>query len=115
MPPACAERRRLRREHLGSSCEWPNISQVLLSVLSLRPQTCPPGFLRSQFQIGNPLSLSPSRLPSLRYLRNGCRAARFRLLRKEIDGHPASNLADATNQLGSFGGGDDAARVQQIE
>ena len=39
----------------------------------------------------------------------------FRLLGEEIDGDPAGNLADATNQLGAFGGGDDAAGVEQVK
>ena len=96
---------RALRQIMGAS----NISQVLLSVLLWRPATSPPGFLRIQFQIESPLS------PSSRDPRNRRLTARFRLLREKIDGHPAGDLADAANQLGALGGGDDPAGVKQVE
>src|ERR1700730_17570060 len=111
MQPVCAERRRLRLENLASSYGQPNISQVLLSILSLHPATSLQEFPRNQFPTGSPLSPSPS----LRDLRDRSSAARFRLLGEEIDGHPASDLADAANQLGALGCRDDAAGGQQIE
>src|ERR1700739_1221441 len=106
---ACAARRRLRWESLGSSCGRPYISQVLLAVLSSRRVTCPPGFLRNQFQTGSRLSQSSRDLCDCR------RAARFRLLSQEIDRDAASDLTDAANQLGALGCRDDAAGVEPID
>src|SRR5579863_4727388 len=111
MPPASVERHRLQQENPALSYGQSNIFQVLLSILSSRRVAFPPGFPRNQFRTGS--QLSPS--SSSRDLRDGCRASRFRLLSEEVNCDAAGNLADAANQLGAFGSGDDAAGVQQIE